>query len=154
MVNLNLPSYDYKVQKVQGKAVIYDIIRRKYVALTPEEWVRQHLIHFLINHLSFPKSLIKVEGGLRYNKLAKRTDVVVFNRQGQPLLILECKSFKVPIDQKVFEQSSIYNGTLKASYLLVSNGLEHYCCQIDHTKKSFTFLDTLPDFEEISESKR
>lgn len=149
MVQLNLPSFDHKVQKVEGKTLIYDIVRRKYVALTPEEWVRQHLIHFLINHLSFPKGLIQVESGLKYNKLAKRTDVVVYDRKGDPLLILECKSFKVPISQKVFEQSAIYNGTLKADYLLVSNGLEHYCCQINHHSKSFAFLDSIPDFEEI-----
>lgn len=149
MVQLNLPSFDHKVQKVEGKTVIYDIVRRKYVALTPEEWVRQHLIHFLINHLSFPKGLIQVESGLKYNKLAKRTDVVVYDRKGAPLLILECKSFKVPISQKVFEQSAIYNGTLKADYLLVSNGLEHYCCQINHHNKSFAFMDSIPDFEEI-----
>ncbi len=149
MVNLNLPSFAHKIQKVQGKAVIFDVVRKKYVVLTPEEWVRQHLIHLLINHLAYPKSLIKVEGGLKYNKLAKRTDVVVFDRAGTPLLIIECKSFKVPISQKVFEQSSIYNNTLQASYLLISNGLEHYCCKVDYQTKSFTFLDKLPCFEEI-----
>lgn len=150
MVTLNLPSFAYKVQKVQGKALIFDMIRKKYVALTPEEWVRQHLLHFLIDHLSYPKALIRVEGGMKYNSLAKRTDVVVFDREGKPLLIVECKSFKVPINQKVFEQSSIYNGTLQASYLLISNGIDHYCCRIDHQTKSFAFLDTLPRYEEIA----
>jgi hypothetical protein len=150
MVTLNLPSFAHKVQKVQGKAVIFDILRKKYVALTPEEWVRQHLIHFLINHLSYPKALIKVEGGLKYNKLAKRTDVVIFDRDGKPLVVVECKSFNVPIDQKVFEQSSIYNSTLQAAYLLVSNGLEHYCCHVNHQTKSFSFLETLPCYEEIA----
>lgn len=149
MVNLNLPSFAHKVQKVQGKAVIFDIVRKKYVALTPEEWVRQHLLHFLINHLAYPKALIKVEGGLKYNTLAKRTDVVIFDRCGKPLLVVECKSFKVPISQKVFEQSSIYNSTLQASYLLVSNGIEHYCCRVNHQTKSFSFLDSLPRYEEI-----
>lgn len=150
MVNLNLPSFAHKVQKVQGKAVIFDILRKKYVALTPEEWVRQHLLHFMINHLAYPKALIKVEGGLKYNTLSKRTDVVIFDRAGKPLVVVECKSFKVPISQKVFEQSSIYNGTLQASYLLISNGIEHYCCRVDHQTKSFSFLDTLPRYEEIA----
>ncbi|WPP53198.1 type I restriction enzyme HsdR N-terminal domain-containing protein [Catalinimonas niigatensis] len=149
MVNLNLPSFAHKVQKVQGKAVIFDIVRKKYVALTPEEWVRQHLLHFLINHLAYPKALIKVEGGLKYNTLAKRTDLVIFDRHGKPLIVVECKSFKVPISQKVFEQSSLYNSTLQASYLLVSNGIEHYCCRVNHQTKSFSFLDTLPRYEEI-----
>jgi len=149
MTPLNLPPFAHKVQKVQGKLVIYDVIRKKYVALTPEEWVRQHIIHLLINHLSCPKSLIQVEGGLTYNRLAKRTDVVVYNRKGAPVLIVECKSFKVALSQKVFEQSSIYNGTLKADYLLISNGLDHYCCQINHQAKTFSFLESLPTYEEI-----
>lgn len=148
-MKLNLPPFAHKVQKTDGKTTIFDVIRKKYVALTPEEWVRQHLVHYFINHLGYPRSLISVESGLLYNQLAKRTDVVVYSREGSPLLLVECKSFKVSLSDRVFEQSSIYNSSLKASYLLISNGLVHYCCQLNYKDASYKFLDAVPSYSDM-----
>jgi hypothetical protein len=148
-MKLNLPPFEHKIRQSAGKATILDIIRKKYVALTPEEWVRQHLVHYMINYLHYPRTLISVESGLTYNHLAKRTDVVVFDQHGQPLMVVECKSFKVKLDDRVFEQSSIYNSQLKAPYLLISNGLDHYCCKLDHQAASYVFLEQLPYYQEM-----
>jgi hypothetical protein len=148
-MKLNLPPFTPKVQKTDGKSTIFDVIRKKYVALTPEEWVRQHLINYFINHLGYPRSLISVESGLQYNQLAKRTDVVVYSREGSPLLLAECKSFKVSLSDRVFEQSAIYNSSLRAPYLLISNGLVHYCCYLDHQKSTYTFLGEVPAYLDL-----
>lgn len=148
-MRLNLPPFAHKVQKTDGKSTIFDIIRKKYVALTPEEWVRQHLINFFIIHLGYPRSLISVESGVQYNQLAKRTDIVVYSREGKPLLLAECKSFKVNLSDRVFEQSSIYNSSLRAPYLIISNGLVHYCCRMDYQAPSYTFLEQVPSYQDM-----
>jgi len=148
-MKLNLPPFTPKVQKTDGKSTIFDIIRKKYVALTPEEWVRQHLVNYFINHRGYPKSLISVESGLFYNQLAKRTDVVVYSREGSPLLLAECKSFKVSLSDRVFEQSAIYNSNLKAPYLLISNGLVHYCCRLNYQDATYKFLDAVPNYSDM-----
>ncbi len=127
MVNLNLPSFDYKIKHTRGKVWIFDGIRKKYVVLTPEEWVRQHVIEFLVNHLMYPKSLIRVEYSLVYNTLSKRSDVVVFNRSGNPWMVVECKAPEVKLNDQTARQISVYNQTLNASYLVVTNGLVMYC---------------------------
>ncbi|MFP4092159.1 MAG: type I restriction enzyme HsdR N-terminal domain-containing protein [Cyclobacteriaceae bacterium] len=152
-MDLNLPPFAHKVQKADGKARIFDIIRRKYVALTPEEWVRQHLIHYMVEYLDYPRSLISVESGLKYHKLAKRTDVVVFDRTMQPLLLAECKSFRVKLDDQVFHQSAIYNQSLKAPYIMITNGLEHHCCRMDYLQNSYVFIDELLPFEQLCSKK-
>jgi hypothetical protein len=148
-MKLNLPPFAHKVQKTDGKNTIFDVIRKKYVVLTPEEWVRQHLIHYFINHLGYPRTLISVESGLQYNQLAKRSDIVVYSREGSPLLLAECKSFKVSLSDQVFEQSAIYNSSLKAPFLLISNGLVHYCCHMDYHAASYAFLEEVPSYRDM-----
>ncbi len=147
MIALNLPEFEYKIREIEGKLYIFDILRRKYVFLTPEEWVRQHFVHLLINEYQYPKSLLKNEGGLTYNRLTKRTDIVVYDREGKPFMVIECKGANIAISQSTFEQAAQYNHTLKAPYLTVTNGLLYYCVAIDHTTKNFAFLPDMPPFE-------
>lgn len=141
MESLNLPPFDYKVKDLNGKPHIYDIIRRKYIMLTPEEWVRQHVIHLLINHYHYPKSLFAVETGLYYNKMAKRQDIMVLNTGGTPHLLIECKSPDVKISQATFAQIARYNFTLQPRFLAISNGLDHYCFAVQNGE-----IEYLPDF--------
>ena len=115
MVKLNLPAYDVGLKKEQGKIFIFDLLRKRYVVLTPEEWVRQHFIQYLINHLKYPKALIKVEGGLVFNTLQKRSDIVVFNREGNPWMMIECKAPELKLSKRTIRQASIYNHSLKIS---------------------------------------
>lgn len=146
MVALNLPSFDCKIKQVEGKPYIFDSLRRKYVRLSPEEWVRQHIVNLLLTHYAYPKALIRAEGGLVLNQTQKRTDVVVFDRQGQPFLVVECKAPHIPLTQSVFDQIARYNHIHKAPYLVVSNGLTHYCYGIDHLTEAIRFLDDFPAF--------
>ena len=150
MEQLNLPAINCKTRETQGQTEIFDIVRKKYVLLTPEEWVRQNFIHYLIDVKGFPKSLMAVEYSLKLNKMKKRADIAVFGTKGQPLLVVECKAATVKINQKVFDQVARYNMTLKVKYLLVTNGLEHYACQIDFEKNSYVFLEDIPDFDLIN----
>ncbi|GAB3724075.1 type I restriction enzyme HsdR N-terminal domain-containing protein [Spirosoma lituiforme] len=146
MVALNLPPFDCKIKQVEGKPYIFDSLRRKYVRLSPEEWVRQHIVNLLVTHYAYPKALIRAEGGLVLNLTQKRTDVVVFDRQGLPFLVVECKAPHIPLTQSVFDQIARYNHVHKAPYLVVSNGMTHYCCGIDHLTASVRFLDDFPAF--------
>ena len=148
MQKLNLPSYTFKLKSNENKQFIFDIIRKKYVVLTPEEWVRQHLIHYLITDKGYPKSLITVEKQLTVNNLKKRFDILIFNNSGQPEIIIECKSPKVSISQHTFNQISRYNLALNATHILVSNGLQHYFCQLDKNNKQYVFLKELPHYDE------
>lgn len=150
-MKLNLPPFAHKVQKTDGKTTIFDVIRKKYVVLTPEEWVRQHLVHYFIDYLGYPRTLISVESGLKFNQMDKRTDVVVYDRSACPLMVAECKSFKVALSDDVFRQSAIYNSSLQAPYLLISNGMEHYCCRLDHQAASYSFLDAVPAYHEMQQ---
>jgi hypothetical protein len=149
MTQLNLPEFDIKLQNKDDKILVFDPIRKKYLVLTPEEWVRQHFVNFLTVHHHYPRSLIKLEGGLKYNQLQKRSDILVFDRLGQPFLLVECKAAQVKITQKVLEQAAIYNAKLKAPYMVVTNGLQHVCLQINQTNGKYVFLKELPRFEEI-----
>jgi len=150
MLPLKLPAYAYKIKLSAGNYLIFDSIRRKYVNLTPEEWVRQHFINYLVAHLHYPKSLVAVERGTVYNQLAKRTDVCVYAPDGQPLLLVECKAAQVPITAATVKQASIYNQTLKAKYVVLTNGLEHYCWEVDFTKSQFLPLSQVPDYLTIT----
>lgn len=143
-MQLNLPSFDFKVKKQQDKLYIYDSIRRKFLLLTPEEWVRQHFVHFLVQELQYPRGLITTESGLKYNRLQRRTDIVVFNRQGNPYMIVECKAPAVSINQQAFNQVSVYNKVLKANLLVLSNGLQHYCCKLTEEGNKWEFLPEIP----------
>ena len=144
MVSLNLPKAELKIKNSENTLYIFDIIRKKYVVLTPEEWVRQHIIHYLINSKGYPKSLIAVEKQLTINTLKKRFDILVFNKQGLPGLIIECKSPSTNISQDTFDQIARYNLKLNAALLMVTNGLIHYYCELDPLNKQYIFLKDLP----------
>lgn len=126
---LRLPSFEPKLIKKEGKLWIVDSIRKKSLILTPEEWVRQHWINFLINHLNYPKGLIALEKGMKYNQLQKRTDLVTLNRVGKPYLLIECKAPEVKLSQKTMEQASVYHQEIKSEFLILSNGMEHIFLQ-------------------------
>ena len=146
MIDLNLPKIACNIRKNEGKFEVFDIIRKKFVRLTPEEWVRQHLVHYLIFHKKYPRSLIRIESGLKYNLRQKRSDILVYDREARPFLIIECKSFEVKINQAVVDQVSVYNKKLAAQFAVVSNGLIHYCCQFDDASGQVKFIDAFPDF--------
>ena len=146
MHQLNLPTYKFKIKSNENKYAIFDIVRKKYVSLTPEEWVRQHFIHYLIEEKRYPISLIAIEKKITINKLTKRTDILVFNSKGLPHIIVECKAPSINITQNAFDQIARYNLKLNANYLLVTNGLKHYYCKMDFSKEEYVFLDTIPDY--------
>ncbi|MGB3948492.1 MAG: type I restriction enzyme HsdR N-terminal domain-containing protein [Bacteroidia bacterium] len=145
---LNLPVYQFKT-KVEGqRTYIFDTIRKKYLVLTPEEWVRQNFLQYLIHEKQFPASLIAIEAGLKYNQLQKRLDVLVYDKQGAPHLIVECKAPEIKITQEVFDQVARYNFVFKAKYLVVTNGLQHFCCEMDYNENSFRYIEQIPVFGE------
>lgn len=144
---LDFPNYNFRITEEKGKYFIFDELRKKDLLLTPEEWVRQHLVKFLIIEKKYPKSLIKLEGGLKINSLQKRTDILVYNKEGNFLLLAECKAPQIKITQEVFDQAARYNFKYRVDYLLVSNGLQHYCCCMDYKNRSYTFLPELPDYK-------
>ncbi|QRR01041.1 type I restriction enzyme HsdR N-terminal domain-containing protein [Dyadobacter sandarakinus] len=146
MESLNLPEFAYKVKQVNGKPHIFDIIRRKFVTLTPEEWVRQHFIHLLITHYGYPKSLFAVETGMHYHTLAKRTDIMVLAGNALPFLLVECKAPFVKIGEATFAQISRYHFTLQPQYLAVTNGMSHYCFKA--VNGQIHFLDDFPFYRE------
>ncbi len=148
-VPLNLPVYPLRLKDEAGQRFVFDEVRKKFLILTPEEWVRQHLVHFLIREKQFPKSLIQLEGGLKYNGLQKRSDILVYSQQGEKLLLAECKAPSVKITQEVFDQIARYNFVHRVQWLLVSNGMEHYCCKLDWEKESYQFLPELPLFSHL-----
>lgn len=146
-VQLDFPSYPFKIKQEISVTYIFDDIRKKYLVLTPEEWVRQHVVQYIIREKGYPKSLIKLEGGLKLNSLQKRTDVVVFNTRGEKILLIECKAPSVKITQKTFDQIARYNLVHKVPLLFVSNGLQHFTCEINLQQQSYRFLENLPAFE-------
>lgn len=146
MIPLNLPSFEYQLKNSENKTFIFDVIRKKYIQLTPEEWVRQHFVHLLINQKAYPKSLISIEKQLTINRLKKRTDIVVFNNLGLPHLIVECKAPSIKITQTVFDQITRYNLNLQAKYLVLTNGLHHFFAEFDASKQGVIFLDDIPKY--------
>jgi len=146
MQTINLPEFE-PVFKTQGqKKYIFDSFRKKFVTLTPEEWVRQHWAHFLINFQSVPKTLLAVEASLTYNNMNKRCDILVYDKVHKPVLIVECKAPNVKIDEKTCWQIATYNFIHKAKYLIVSNGIEHFLFSVDFNANIISRLDNLPDF--------
>lgn len=145
-VPLNLPPYPFKLKHSEGVTYIFDEIRKKFLVLTPEEWVRQHFVQFIINERNYPKSLIRLEGGLKLNTLQKRSDIVAFNSKGEKILMVECKAPHIPINQKVFDQIARYNIIHRIPLLAVTNGLQHYYCTIDFDTKSYQFIRELPAY--------
>ncbi len=128
------------------KFEIYDVVRRKYMVLQPEELVRQLVVHFLIAEKNYPLSKMRVEKGLTVNERQKRCDILVFDNQFQPFLLVECKAATVPIDQATFEQIARYNLVFRVPFLLVTNGISTFCCQMDYATEGVIFLDNLPSF--------
>lgn len=144
LATLNLPSYQLRISEEEGKRTVLDPVRRKYVRLTPEEWVRQHFLQYLIQNCGYPASLIAVEMGIRYQRMPRRADIVVHNRRGEPFLMAECKAPDVGINQSTFDQVSRYNRVVKARYLAVTNGLNVFCWRIDVSTGQYEFLDGIP----------
>ena len=149
MLSLNLPTFDAKIGVRDGKKVIFDVIRRRYVALTPEEWVRQHFVHFLIEHKGYPPTLLANEIQVTLNGTKKRCDTVLYRRNLTPQMIVEYKAPDVTITQAVFNQIMRYNMVLRVDYLVVSNGLQHYCCQMDYVRNTCRFLPDVPVYHEL-----
>ena len=149
MEDLSLPAYDFRYTERENKKYIFDIIRKKYVLLTPEEWVRQNFIRYLLEEKGYIQSLVRVEMFFKLNRLSKRADIALFDRNGKPKVLVECKSPKIAISQVVFEQVARYNLSFKVDFLVVTNGMQHFCCKMDYEKKSYTFLKEIPGFDEV-----
>ena len=147
MQKLQFPTYTFRFKNSENKIAIFDEIRKKFILLTPEEWVRQHVVQFLLQEKNYPKSYINVEKLIKINSLTKRYDIVVYQPNGELFLLIECKAPEVKITQETFNQIARYNLVLNAKYLMVSNGLNHYFCQMDFENEKYVFLDELPSFE-------
>jgi hypothetical protein len=145
-VPLNLPPTSLKLSRINDKIYIFDVLRKKNLVLTPEEWVRQHWVHFLHQYKKYPKSLMKIEGGLILNDLQKRSDLIIYNNRGKKVILAEFKAPEVKINSKTFEQISSYNSKHKIPLLLVSNGLEHYFCKVNFEDNSYQFIEDLPNY--------
>ena len=146
MLSLNLPVFKTNIIQRGENRMIFDILRKRYVKLTPEEWVRQHFIHFLVEHKHYPQALLANEVGLDLNNTKKRCDTILYRRDLTPLMIIEYKAPQINIAQKVFDQIARYNIVLRVDYLIVSNGLQHYCCKMDYKSQNYSFLTDIPDY--------
>jgi hypothetical protein len=146
MQKLNFPAYSFRFKNSENKVAIFDVIRKKFIILTPEEWVRQHTVQFLLEEKKYPKSYINVEKLIKVNDITKRYDIAVFRPNGDLFLLIECKAPEITISQDTFDQIARYNLKLKAEYLMVTNGLNHYFCQMDFENEKYVFLKDLPNF--------
>jgi len=149
MNRINLPPYDIKLRKKDERHEIFDFLRRKYVALTPEEWVRQHFTHFLVEQKGYPRGLLANEVELRVGEKKLRADTLLYNKEMQPRMIIEYKAPEIEITQRVFDQISVYNHLLHVDYLIVSNGMQHYCCRMNYEKREYSFLQDIPLYDEL-----
>lgn len=148
-MEINLPPYKIKLREYNGKRQIFDVLRRRYVALTPEEWVRQHFVHYLMEHKGYPKGLLSNEVELAVGEKKLRCDTLLYNKVLQPQMIVEYKSPEIELTQHVFNQITAYNLLLHVDYLVVSNGLRHYCCRMDYERQTYTFLQEIPAYEDL-----
>jgi hypothetical protein len=146
MTQLNLPPYEIKVREKDGRKQIFDFLRSRYVALTPEEWVRQHFVHFLVEHKGYPKGMLGNEVELRIGEKKLRCDTILYNKVAAPQMIVEYKAPEIEITQRVFDQITVYNQLLHVDYLIVSNGLSHYCCRMDYERQGYEFLRDIPEY--------
>ena len=146
-MEINLPPYEIKLREQNGRRQIFDFLRRRYVSLTPEEWVRQHFVHFLINHKGYPQGLLANEVELKVGDKKLRCDTLLYNRALQPQMIIEYKAPHVEITQQVFNQITVYNHLLHVDFLVISNGLQHFCCRMDYDHQSYAFLQEIPDYQ-------
>jgi type I site-specific restriction endonuclease len=149
-MELNFPEYKFKLQKGDRKTMIFDFVRKKLVALTPEEWVRQHVLRFLVDEKKIPASLISVETEIRLFNTKKRFDIAVFDRNGKALLVVECKAPSVALTQDVLDQAVRYNMTLKVNFMMLTNGLTHIFCKTDEESGNIRMIEELPDFANLS----
>lgn len=149
MFTLNLPEFDANIIVKDGKNMIFDILRKRYVIITPEEWVRQHFIHYLINNKHYPQTFLADEVGLQLNGTKKRCDTVLYDKRLIPQMIIEYKAPHINIAQKVFDQIARYNIVMKVDYLIVSNGMMHYCCKMNYQEQTYSFLKDIPNYEEL-----
>ena len=146
MQDLNFPKFSFRFKNSENKVSIFDVVRKKFIVLQPEEWVRQHCIHYLIKVKNYPISLINVEKELKVNNLKKRYDIVIFNTDGSIKLIVECKAPIININQDTFDQIARYNLTLNAEFLMVTNGLNHYYCKMNFESEQYQFLRDIPEY--------
>ncbi len=149
MTSLNLPPFDVRLRGTKQAPLIFDFLRRRYVRLTPEEWVRQHFVHFMVEHRHYPASLLANEVSLHVGDKVLRADTILYNKQLQPVMIVEYKAPHIPVTQTVFDQIATYNLLLHVGYLVVSNGLQHYVCKMDYESKKYLYLEELPDYSNI-----
>ncbi|TVZ51091.1 type I restriction enzyme HsdR N-terminal domain-containing protein [Dokdonia sp. Hel_I_53] len=147
MQQLAFPAYSFRLKNSENKTFIFDVVRKRFLVLTPEEWVRQHVIQFLLQDKKYPLSLLNVEKQIKVGTTRKRYDIVLYKPDGSLFLIVECKAPSVTIDQKAFDQIARYNLTLNADYLMVTNGLLHYYCELNYRHEMYHFLRSLPDFK-------
>lgn len=147
MTILNLPTYSFRFKNKENKLYIFDILRKKYVVVTPEEWVRLNFVQFLLVDKNYPKSLVAIEKQLKINNLIKRTDILIFDKHGLPNIIVECKAPNIKISQDTFDQIARYNLKLNAKYLIVTNGLQHFYCKMDHKNSVYQFLNEIPNYK-------
>ena len=148
-MEINLPPYEIKLREQNGRRQIFDFLRRRYVALTPEEWVRQHFVHFLTEQKGYPKGLLANEVEQKIGNKKLRCDTLLYNKDLQPRMIIEYKAPEIAITQRVFNQITVYNFLLHVDYLIVSNGRQHYCCRMDYEKGEYTFLQDIPHYTEL-----
>ena len=148
-MEINLPPYNIKLREQDGKRQIFDFLRRRYVALTPEEWVRQHFVNYLLNHKGYPKGLLANEVELRVGDKKLLCDTLLYNRDMTPQMIIEYKAPQIEITQHVFDQITVYNHLLHVDYLVISNGMQHYCCRMDYEKREYSFLRHIPNYSEL-----
>ena len=146
MVDLNIPEQNIEIKSINSKNYIFDLIRKKHLVLTPEEWVRQNLVSYFINDLNYPKGLIKTESSLKYNNLKKRSDILIYNNDMTHYMIVECKSYKMKLNKSHLNQSAMYNKIYRSRYLMVSNGMEHIVCEYDWENETFKFRNSIPEF--------
>jgi hypothetical protein len=149
MQSLNFPEYQFRMMFSGGKQQIFDIVRKRFVTLTPEEWVRQHVLHHLAAENAVPLSLIGVEVNLKLNSLVKRADIVVYSRSGRPLMLVECKAPGVAVSQQIFDQAARYDMIFHVNFMLITNGLSHYCCKFNIAENSYLFLPDIPSYDEM-----
>ena len=146
MVDLNIPEQNIEIKSINSKNYIFDLLRKKHLILTPEEWVRQNLVSYFINDLNYPKGLIKTESSLKYNNLKKRSDILIYNNDMTHYMIVECKSYKMKLNKSHLNQSAMYNKIYRSRYLMVSNGMEHIVCEYDWENKTFKFRNSIPKY--------
>ena len=146
MQPLNLPPFEANIKKMDGMVKIQDVLRQKFVALTPEEWVRQHFTHWLVEHKGYPQGLLGNEIAMKCGEKTLRCDSILYNKEMQPVMIIEYKAPTVSVTQRVFNQISAYNLLLHVDYLVISNGLQHYCCKMDYEHQTYHFLEEIPDY--------